>query len=317
MMTATFRAIVLSAMLLSMNSLCGAHEVRALKVTILSTMLADEGIGEWGFAALIEADGYSLLLDTGNHPQTVLQNSRDLNLDLSRVHEVALTHFHNDHVGGLMSLRSEMKMRNPDALSVVRVTPAIFYSRPAASGEDNSLIAVRPLFEAGGGRFVERSDMNEIAPGVWLSGSIPRVYPERNWSGHGQVRTPQGLVEDNVPDDQSLIIETAQGLVVITGCGHAGIVNILTAADAKFHRPVIAVIGGVHLFRATDQQVDWTADKMKTFGVHYLMGAHCTGIESLFRLRQRLKLDRRTAVVGAVGASFVLGEGIHPGQIAQ
>jgi 7,8-dihydropterin-6-yl-methyl-4-(beta-D-ribofuranosyl)aminobenzene 5'-phosphate synthase len=316
-MNTILRTIVLYAMLLTMSALCGAHEVKALKVTILSTMLADEGIGEWGFAALIEADGYAVLLDTGNRPQTVLENARELSVDLSRVHEVVLTHFHNDHVGGLMSLRNEMKMRNADALSVVRVTPAIFYSRPAASGEGNRMIALRPQFEAGGGRFVERADMNEIAPGVWLTGSIPRVYPERNWSGHSQVRTPQGLVEDNVPDDQSLVIETAEGLVVVTGCAHAGIVNILTAADAKFHRPVMAVIGGVHLFRATDEQVDWTADKLKSFNVRYLMGAHCTGIEALFRLRQRLKLDRRTAVVGAVGASFVLGEGIHPGQIAQ
>jgi 7,8-dihydropterin-6-yl-methyl-4-(beta-D-ribofuranosyl)aminobenzene 5'-phosphate synthase len=247
----------------------------------------------------------------------VLQNAKELKVDLSRVHEVVLTHFHDDHVGGLMTLRTELKMRDADALSVARVTPAIFYSRPVAGGEQNGMIAMRPQFEAGGGRFVEREGLNEIAPGVWLSGSIPRVYPERNWSGSGQVRTPQGLVEDTVPDDQSVFIETAQGLVVITGCGHAGIVNILSAADAKFHRPVLAVIGGVHLFRATDEQVDWSADKMKGFGVRYLIGAHCTGIESLYRLRQQLKLDRHTAVVGSVGASFVLGDGIHPGQIAQ
>jgi 7,8-dihydropterin-6-yl-methyl-4-(beta-D-ribofuranosyl)aminobenzene 5'-phosphate synthase len=313
----TIQAALLCATLLSCASLCGAHEVKALKVTILSTMLADEGIGEWGFAALVEADGYLLLVDTGNRPQTVLQNAKELKIDLSRVHEAVLTHFHDDHVGGLMTLRREMKTRDAQALSLVRVTPAIFYPRPAAGGEQNGMIALRPQFEAGGGRFVEREDINEIAPGVWLSGSIARVYPERNWSGSGQVRTPKGLVEDNVPDDQSLIIETAEGLVVITGCAHAGIVNILTVADAKFHRPVLAVIGGVHLFRATDEQVDWTADKMKGFSVRYLIGAHCTGIESLYRLRQRLKLDRHTAVVGAVGASFVLGEGIHPGQIAQ
>jgi 7,8-dihydropterin-6-yl-methyl-4-(beta-D-ribofuranosyl)aminobenzene 5'-phosphate synthase len=125
------------------------------------------------------------------------------------------------------------------------------------------------------------------------------------------------LVEDNVPDDQSLIIDTAQGLIVVTGCGHAGIVNILTAADRQFHKPTIAVIGGVHLFRATDTQVDWTGEKMKGFGVRYFIGAHCTGIESVYRLRTRIGLSRQTAVVGAVGATFVLGEGIHPGRLAQ
>jgi 7,8-dihydropterin-6-yl-methyl-4-(beta-D-ribofuranosyl)aminobenzene 5'-phosphate synthase len=80
---------------------------------------------------------------------------------------------------------------------------------------------------------------------------------------------------------------------------------------------VYAVLGGIHLYAATDQQVDWTADKLKEFGVQYLMGAHCTGINTLYRMRDRLKLTRQSAVVGAVGASFVLGEGIHPGEIAQ
>jgi 7,8-dihydropterin-6-yl-methyl-4-(beta-D-ribofuranosyl)aminobenzene 5'-phosphate synthase len=132
------------------------------------------------------------------------------------------------------------------------------------------------------------------------------------------VRTPAGVVEDTVPEDQSVVVNTAEGLVVIAGCGHAGIVNILTAAGDRFgHRPVHAIIGGMHLFAAKDEQVDWTADKLKGFGVRYLIGAHCTGIESLYRLRNRLGLGRQTAVVGAVGAAFTLGEGIHPGRIAQ
>ena len=113
-------------------------------------------------------------------------------------------------------------------------------------------------------------------------------------------------------------MNTAQGLVVITGCGHAGIINILTAADAQFaQRPVHAILGGLHLFAAKDEQVDWTADQLKRFGVRYLVGAHCTGIESLYRLRNRIGLNRQTAVVGAVGADFTLGEGIHAGRIAQ
>lgn len=60
-------------------------QVHALKVTILSTMLAEEGIGEWGFSALVEADGHRILVDTGNRPQTVLQNAKDLGIDLSNL----------------------------------------------------------------------------------------------------------------------------------------------------------------------------------------------------------------------------------------
>jgi 7,8-dihydropterin-6-yl-methyl-4-(beta-D-ribofuranosyl)aminobenzene 5'-phosphate synthase len=313
-----FWAVVLCAACLAGRAAAATHQVQQLKITLLSTMLADEGIGEWGFAALIEADGREILVDTGARPDTVLKNARELGIDLSAVRDVVLTHFHNDHVGGLMTLRQQMKQRNPAALSVAHVTPAIFYSRPSAEGhENNVMIAIRPEFEASGARFVEHAGMTEILPGVWLTGPIARIFPERNWSGSGKVLTPAGLVEDTVPDDQSLILDTPQGLVVVTGCGHAGIVNILTAADRQFHRPVMSVIGGLHLFAASDSQVDWTGDKMKGFGVRYLVGAHCTGIESVYRLRNHLGLDRKTAVVGAVGAKFTLAEGILPGKIAQ
>jgi 7,8-dihydropterin-6-yl-methyl-4-(beta-D-ribofuranosyl)aminobenzene 5'-phosphate synthase len=71
------------------------------------------------------------------------------------------------------------------------------------------------------------------------------------------------------------------------------------------------------LFPATDDQLNWTADKMKDFRVAHLVGAHCTGIEAVYRIRERLALPRAAAVVGTVGSTFVLGEGIHPGQLAK
>lgn len=282
-------------------------------------MLADEGIGEWGFAALVEADGHRLLVDTGARPQTVLSNLHDLGLDLSDVREVILTHNHDDHTGGLLTLRREFMKKNPAALSIVHVGRGIFYSRPDDHGnEGNSMPDLRKEYEATGGHIVEHDEAAEIFPGAWLSGPVPRTYPERNWSVSGKVKTPAGLVEDNVPEDQSLALNTPKGLVVITGCGHAGIVNILTFAEKEFPNiPVYSVLGGLHLFPASDQQLAWTGDKLKGFGVSHLVGAHCTGIESVYQLRQRLGLNRQSAVVGAVGATFSLGEGIHPGRVAR
>ena len=180
------------------------------------------------------------------------------------------------------------------------------------------MINLRPQYEATGAIFVEHDGVTEIMPGIWLTGPVPRLFPEHNWSGSGRVRTPAGIVEDTVPDDQSVIIETTKGLVIITGCGHAGIVNIVTDANAHFRlQPVYAIIGGLHLFEATDARVDWTADKLRKSRLRYLIGAHCTGIEAVYRLRKRMGLDRKTAVVGAVGATFNLADGIHPGRIAQ
>ena len=114
-------------------------QIRSLKVTLLSTMLVGSttGLGEWGFSALIEADGHRVLLDTGAHPDTVLQNAHDLKIDLSDVREVILTHNHWDHVSGLMTLRRELTKKNPSALSVVHVARGIFCSRPAPEGEDD------------------------------------------------------------------------------------------------------------------------------------------------------------------------------------
>lgn len=295
-------------------------QVKSLKVTILSTMLADDGVGEWGFAALVEADGHRVLVDTGARPQTVLGNARELGVDLSNVHEVVLTHNHADHTGGLVALRTELMKTNPAAMSEAHVSKGIFYSRQSSAGgaEENTMIATKQEYEALGGKFIEHAEAAEIFPGAWLTGPVPRVFPERNWSVKGKVLTPAGLLEDTIPEDQSLVLNTPQGFVVITGCGHAGIVNIVTFARKKYpQEPVHAIIGGLHLFPASDTQVDWTADKLKEFGLANLIGAHCTGIESVYRIRERAGLTRKTAVVGAVGATFVLGEGIHPGRLAQ
>lgn len=295
-------------------------QVRSLKITVLSTMLVGDapGLGEWGFSALVEADGHRVLLDTGSHPDTVLQNARDLKVDLSDVKEVILTHNHWDHVRGLMTLRREMMKKNPDALSVVHVGKGIFYSRPSPKGEDNEMIAIRKEYEATGGRIIEHAEGAEIFPGAWLTGPVPRKYPERNWSTSGKVQTPAGLVEDNLPEDQSLVLDTPQGLVVVTGCGHAGVVNILTYAEQTFHnRPVYAVVGGLHLFPASNEQLNWTAAKLKEFKVANLLGAHCTGIEAVYRLRERVGMSRKSAVVGSVGSTFTLAEGIRPGVLAK
>ena len=140
-------------------------------------------------------------------------------------------------------------------------------------------------------------------------------YPERNWSVSGKVQTPNGLVEDNIPEDQSLVLNTTLGLVILTGCGHAGVINILTYAGTKFPTlPVYAIVGGLHLFSVSDEQLDWTGDKFKQFRVANLLGAHCTGIEAVYRVRQRAGLTRKSAVVGTVGSTFTLDKAKSAGE---
>lgn len=292
--------------------------VQSLRVLILSTMLADRGIGEWGFAALVEADGHRILFDTGAHPDTVLKNARELGVDLTKVQEVILSHNHQDHTGGLLYMRREFAKDNPSTLSRVHVGRGIFWSRPKKSGEGNNMVAAKPAFEATGGVFIEHNGPVELYPGVWLTGPVPRAYPERNWSGTGVVKTPDGLKEDSIPEDMSLVFETDKGLVVLSGCGHSGIINTLQYARDRIRQaPLYAAIGGFHLFGLDDSKLDWTAAKLRDFGLKQLLGGHCTGVEAVYRLRQQVGLTRQTCVVSAVGSSFSLDKGIDPLALAR
>ena len=291
--------------------------VKALKFTVISTMLSGApraGVGEWGFAGLLEVDGHRLLIDTGARAETVLRNAEELRIDLSTVTDVVLTHNHADHTGGLLTLRAELSKRNPKAISRVHVPAGIFLSRRDEGGRElNGLLPLKASYESTGGVFVEHARPAELLPGTWLLGPIPRVHPEKNYQSPGRLQSPTGAVVDTVPEDTGVVVNTERGLVVISGCGHAGIINTSEYASKVVRAaPLEAVIGGFHLFAATDDELAWTAGKLRTAGIRHLLGAHCTGIEAVFRIRQLAGLTRKDAVVAAVGSSFTLGAGIDP-----
>jgi 7,8-dihydropterin-6-yl-methyl-4-(beta-D-ribofuranosyl)aminobenzene 5'-phosphate synthase len=131
------------------------------------------------------------------------------------------------------------------------------------------------------------------------------------------VKTPNATVEDNIPEDQSLVFDTAEGLVLLAGCGHAGVVNIAEYAR-KIVRPadLKAAIGGLHLFPLDDPKLKWTIDHLRELHLGSLLGAHCTGIEAVLRIREGLHLDRKRCVVAAVGSSYSLKDGIDPLELA-
>jgi 7,8-dihydropterin-6-yl-methyl-4-(beta-D-ribofuranosyl)aminobenzene 5'-phosphate synthase len=167
-----------------------------------------------------------------------------------------------------------------------------------------------------GGHFLEHASATELAPGVWLTGPVPRQFNERKWPKSRRLVTPDRLVEDSLPEDQA-VVRTERGLVVLTGCGHAGIGNIMAYAQ-KLHQgvPVRAVLGGLHLLEADEAQLAWTAGRMRDAGMRYLLGAHRTGLEAVYRLRALAKLRRSSAVVGAVGSHYDDERGVDPGWLA-
>jgi 7,8-dihydropterin-6-yl-methyl-4-(beta-D-ribofuranosyl)aminobenzene 5'-phosphate synthase len=296
--------------------------VHTLKITALVTNVAGnphEGGGEWGYSALVEVDGHKILYDTGASPDLVLKNAAALKIDLRDVEDVVLSHNHWDHVSGLMSLRRELMKANPKAMSRVHIGAGIFEPRLDAAGEDhNGVRAIRTEYPASGGVFIVHDKPTEIVPGVWFSGPVPRPHDEKNWFPGLSLNTAHGLIEDNVPEDSALVFNTGDGLVILTGCGHAGIVNIAEyAVSIVPGKSLLAVVGGLHLFSASEQTIAWTGESLKRFHIQYLLAGHCTGIESTYRLRDLLGLNRKTAVVSVVGSTFTLGAGIDPRLLAQ
>lgn len=289
-----------------------AGQVGRLKVTVLSTMMADQGLGEWGYAALVEVDGRRILYDTGARPETVLSNARDLKVDLSEVEDVILSHHHGDHTGGFLVLRKALKAKNPRALTRVHVAEGFF--QPGAQGFRPEIPKLKAQVEAAGASFVVHKGPVELASGVWLTGPVPRETDERNFPPGWKLASGAA---DDVPEDMAMVFDTAEGVVALTGCGHAGVINIVRQARVLTDgKPLLALIGGLHLFQADDARLDWTGGQLKAAGVRYMLLGHCTGIEATWRLRQAAGLSRRTAAYGATGAVFELGQGIAARPIA-
>ena len=326
----------IAALVLSGNFLCAqeptptdsptaAGPIHAAKVTILSTMMTDRlGFAEWGFSALVEIEGKRILFDTGGRPDTVLKNAHELGVDLSNVEDVILSHDHWDHTMGLVTLRRELMKTNPRALCRAHVARGIFLERVFPPGwgsaQPLTMAQIKTDYEALGGTFIESDEPQQLLPGAWLTGPVPRPYPEKNWSPGVKLHNPTGpgLIDDTIPEDQALVLDTDKGLVVLTGCGHAGVINILEYAR-KIVRPapVHALLGGLHLYAAKNETLAWTAGKLKEFGVQQLLGAHCTGIQPVYYFRESLALEPKACEVGTVGATFELGKGISTGPIAQ
>ena len=314
--------LVLPFLVTVSNVAASSNVAGEAEVVILSSNLANGGtVGEWGLSALVTTDKHCVLFDAGRYPDTVLRNVAVLKVDLSCVSDVVLSHFHFDHTTGLVPIIRAMRKINPESFKRVHVAKGFFLSRHwpsmAGDGEGNQMIALGETFAELGVEIIEHANAAEILPAIWVSGPIPRPHPEKNYPDFVKVKLDNQWVVDHVPDSQALTIVTEQGHIVLMGCGHSGVVNALThIRNVISEQKIVALMGGLHLFAASDEVLGWTADKLRDIGVMHLMAGHCTGIEPMIRLRAGLNLSRKTAVVGAVGSKFTYGKGITPTAIA-
>ena len=279
------------------------------EITVLATNTANfGGIGEWSFSALLESEEEKILFDTGFDENTVIHNAELLKKDLSVVEKVILSHFHGDHTGGLIKLRKTYMDINPKAFSRVYVAEGFFEQRYDAEGNlrgfiggfnevDSFLSTTQEL----GINFIIINKPTEISKNLFLSGPVERVYEKVVVSPGFFIKKGEKLEADLVQDDQSLGILTKDGWYMMSGCGHAGMINTAHKFNKIYDRDVVGAIGGFHLFRSSDEVITKTGEALKEFGLRQLVGGHCTGIHEARKIADIANIQQSNLSHGAIG----------------
>jgi len=245
------------------------------------------GLGEHGFSALIETEQKNYLFDTGSG-HSVVKNSLELNKDLRTIRKIFLSHGHYDHTGGLPEI---LKLRGKVD---VHAHPHVFLDRfhvIKENGKETKRFVGLPFkksyLESLGANFILNKDFIEIEKGIFLTGEVPRKTsfekPDPGLFSDIDGKTDQ----DTFLDDQSLILDTGKGLILILGCAHSGMINIINhVIDKTGKENFYAILGGTHLDFLTKEQSNESIEALKRFQVEKIGACHCTGMRAAFRLHQ-------------------------------
>lgn len=250
---------------------------------LIDNLTKDELIPEWGLAVWIEHDGHRFLLDTGASDK-FLENAKEMGVDLGRAEFGVLSHAHYDHsdgIGAFLELNKE----------------APFYLRPEAKECCYSRKKIIPryigiekgLLEKYEERIVYVEGDKELLPGVTL---LPHKTPGLKKIGkHIGMYVRKGLrwKYDSFAHEQSLVVETEKGLVIFNSCSHGGADNIIREVEETFPgKKIYAYIGGLHLYRSTDEEVRMLAAQIRGTGIAHIYTGHCTGDHAFALLKEAL-----------------------------
>lgn len=238
---------------------------------------------EHGLSLLVTRDGKSVLFDCGSS-EKMLYNARKLGVDLGKLDAVALSHAHYDHTGGFRFLAEQYPVAR------IFTGPGFFEEKYAvsdncyrslAAGFDQAFLAERGISHT----FVE--GVVEILPGVYGISGFPRVEPMETIPERFLRLTKAGLIPDDFRDELCLALETGSGIVLLVGCAHPGIINMVRHVGARLGKPVRAVLGGTHLSEADPARIGHTVDALEEMGVTLLGLSHCSGDGAEALIRQR------------------------------
>jgi 7,8-dihydropterin-6-yl-methyl-4-(beta-D-ribofuranosyl)aminobenzene 5'-phosphate synthase len=270
------------------------------------TILADnivtgkvEGLGEHGFSVYIETDTGNYLFDTG-WGKTIVYNAMVYKKNLGALDKIILSHGHPDHTGGLPEV-----LRFHDQIDVLG-HPDIFLYRfrkePGGKSEYGGIPYTRGYLEKMGARLVFNQDFSEMEKGIYLTGEVPREtdFEAGDLDNRYGIRDGK-VVPEIILDDQSLIITTDGGILILLGCAHAGIINIINhAVKMTGVDTIFGLIGGTHLGFSGPGQLEKTVSALKAYHIQHFIPGHCTGIAVATRLRCEFEKIFQFSHVGMV-----------------
>jgi len=249
---------------------------------------------EHGLSVLLEVEGKRFLWDCGLSDLAV-SNAGILGIDLRSIEGIGISHGHLDHAGGLLRVLSASGPRK------IYLHPDALVPRYLKLGEARIFVGIpftREAIECASLGIEESTGPVEVMPGVRLTGEVVRVTDFEGPEPLLFCERGGELVPDPFTDDQALVVDTPEGAVVLTGCAHSGLVNILkhVIADAGKIR---AVVGGTHLgMGAPLSKVKATMDFLEEVAPAKIIVNHCTGAVVMSRMMDRFK-DR--FIPGATG----------------
>lgn len=262
-----------------------------LSLTVLvdnTTFMDHDYCGEAGLSLLLESAGKKILFDTGLSG-LFLTNAEKMGIGLRDLDFLVLSHGHIDHTGGLSALARHLAHATPEArqprVPELIAHPRCFWPKEKEGRKNGSVVSEE---EARRQFPVTLSDKP-----VWITddlvflGEIPRKLAfERADAGKRRISLPDGRTEpDQMLDDSALAYRSGEGLVIITGCSHAGICNITEyAREVCGDRKVRDIIGGFHLIRPEPGRMNKTGTYLGGLSLKALHACHCTSLPAKIAL---------------------------------